>query len=125
MDRIEWEKRIKAAMAEAGLDKPQFALVVESLAEILAQRDKTFAEYIKSGGQACIVKTSDRGAKNIAKNPYLSLWLDLNAAALSYWRECCLSPAALRKISAEALNGTDKNTVFDKMLELLFTETAE
>lgn len=123
MDRIAWEKRIKEAMAENGLDKPQFSLIVETLADILEQRDLIFEEYKKSGGQACIVKTSDRGAKNVAKNPYLSMWLDFNSAAVAYWRECALSPAALRKISVEALSGTDNSTSFDKLIELLFKET--
>lgn len=123
MDKKEWEKTIKAAMAENGLDKPGFSLVVESLAEILAQRDKAFEEYINDGGKPCIIKTSDRGAKNIAKNPQLLVWLDLNNLALQYWRECCLSPAALRKISAEIF--TRAGNDFDAIIAALFEKEQE
>ena len=116
MKKSAWKRRIISLMKEAGTYKTAFNPVIETLATILERRDFAYEEFISAGGQACIEKVSDRGAKNIAKNPRLQAWQDLNSIALSYWRECCLSPAALKKLSAEALEKSG-NDIFATLLE--------
>ena len=65
-----------------------------------------------------VLKTSDRGAKNISRNPILAAWMDLNTAALQLWRECCLTPAAFKKASIAAQNTAGQN-VLEKLLNKL------
>lgn len=119
MDKIAWKARIIEALDEISMNKPEFTLIVETLAEILEQRDRAFAEFVESGAQICIIKTSDRGAKNPGRNPCLAIWMELNNTALQYWRELCLSPAAFKRISAEAQK-TDSG-----ILEALLAKMAE
>ena len=123
MKKSAWKKRIISQMETAGTYKPAFDSVIETLAMILEHRDAAYQQFVESGGEVCIIKTSDRGAKNIAKNPRLQVWQDLNNTALAYWRECCLSPAALRKISAEVMSGnTDTGSVLDALLKKITDE---
>ncbi len=118
MDKTSWKARIISALEEIGMNKPQFSLVVDTLAEILEQRDKAFAEFLESGAKSCIVKTSDRGAQNISKNPQLLIWMDLNDTCLQYWKELCLSPASLKRLSVEAQNA-DKGSILEALLATL------
>ena len=103
MEKSEWKKRIKSEMDDNGVDKSRFKMVVDALAEILTQRDKALEEFKNSGGETCITKISDRGAKNIAKNPQLMIWLDLNNTALAYWRDLGLTPTGLKKLNADVV----------------------
>lgn len=122
MDKTSWKERIFVALDEIGMNKPQFVLIVETLAQILEQRDKAFAEFIESGGKVCISKTSDRGSVNIAKNPQLVIWKELSDTALLYWKELCLSPASLKKLSIEAQRGVDNGSILETLLAKLTNE---
>ena len=75
--------------------------VVESLAAILEQRDKTFKEFKASGGLSVISYTNKGGATNMTKNPLLGMWDELNKTALAYWRELGLTPSSYKKITGE------------------------
>lgn len=83
--------------------KPSFEPVINTLAEILEQRDKTYDEFIEGGGQSCVERVSDRGSVNMSKNPLLSMWCELNRDALAYWKDLCLTPAALKKVNEDAM----------------------
>lgn len=122
MDKSQWKDVIINALTDIEMNLPQFSMIVDTLAETLEQRDKAYQEFLDSGAQIGVVKTSDRGAKNIARNPILSVWMDLNAAALQLWRECCLTPAAFKKVSLSAMHAADRNS-FDKLLEKLIEES--
>lgn len=120
MKKNAWKRRIIEATKEAGTYKPAFTQVIDSLAEILEQRDSAYMQFLESGGQACIEKITDRGSRNIGKNPRLLVWDDLNRTALAYWRELGLSPAALRKASSETME--KQNDVFTMLLEKITEE---
>lgn len=67
-----------------------------------------------------IVKINTRsGEPNQAKNPALSLYMDLNTQALSYWRDLGLTPAGLKKINADALNAKATSDGFEALLAKL------
>ena len=75
--------------------------VIESLAAILEQRDKTFREFKKSGGESVIKYTNKGGSTNMTKNPLLGMWDELNKTALAYWRELGLTPSSYKKFTGE------------------------
>lgn len=101
MNKEEWKSVVISEMQASGVYKEKlYDSIIDALAGLLSHRDKVYAEFLESGGESCIVKTLDRGNKNLAPNPYLKIWLELNETALSYWRECMISPAALRKATA-------------------------
>ena len=77
--------------------------VIETLASTLEQRDKTYSEFIESGGKAALPYTNKNGSTNLSKNPLLVLWDDLNKSALVYWRDLGLTPSGLKKIDDGAL----------------------
>ena len=81
--------------------------VIESLAAILEQRDKTFREFKKSGGRSVTEYTNKGGSTNMTKNPLLGMWDELNKTALAYWRELGLTPSSYKKITGE---GAKKET---------------
>lgn len=103
MKRETWKKRIKQAAIDAGTYRPCFDEIINTLAGILEKRDDAEAEYKRLGSKPIVKYTNKGGNQNIAKNPALALWNDMNTTALSYWRELGLTPAGLKKLKDDAL----------------------
>lgn len=99
MSKTKWKNLIKKQLTALGLQNDAYESTVESLAAILEQRDKTFAEFRKSGGKSVIEYTNKGGSTNMTKNPLLVLWDDLNKTALAYWRELGLTPSSYKKLT--------------------------
>lgn len=117
MNRADWSERISAAMVAAGTYKPVFEMVIETLAGILERRDEAEDLYKKSGGSPIVKHTNKGGATNLEQNPALRLINDLNRDALQYWRDLGLTPAGLKRLNDEALEGVqDKRSPLDKVL---------
>lgn len=112
MTKESWFEVVKEQCETVGTNLNQYAPVMETLATILAQRDKAFDEFLETGGESCI--STGSAAKPLSKNPRLLAWYDLNAQALAYWREMCLTPASLKKLSER--NGSGSNTL-EKLLQ--------
>lgn len=117
MDRKAWKTKITEMTNGVGTYKPEFDSIIETLADILEQRDAAFADYIESGAETVIVHVSDRGSESIVKNPRLQVWNDLNTQALSYWRDLGLTPAGLKKIKESALNTDVKESALEAALK--------
>lgn len=94
-----WKKIIVGQMDALGIKSDGYSPAIETLAAVLEQRDKTFAEFIDSGGQSVVEHTNKFGSTNITKNPLLVLWDDLNKSALAYWRELGLTPSSYKKMT--------------------------
>ena len=95
--------------------------VIEALAEILEQRDAAAQEFLDSGGKLVVEYTNKGGATNKVKNPAYVVWSELNTAALAYWRELCLTPAAYKKACGTVLKldgGSSRLTSALESLEL-------
>lgn len=103
MKASSWKKKITSQCVAVGMYKPAFDPVINTLADILEQRDNAYADFLASGGEMCVVKTSDRGAVNIGKNPRLQMWTELNTQALAYWRDLGLTPAGLKRIDEQLM----------------------
>lgn len=102
MDKTKWITKIKALMRKAGTWEAHYTPIVETLADVLAERDAVFERYRLDGAEPVVIHTNKFGAENATKNPLLTLWMDLNTQALAYWRDLGLTPAALKKITGEA-----------------------
>lgn len=103
MTKKEWLKVIKTDMEAVGVYKQAFDPAVNTLADILEQRDNAYKEFLSSGGDMVVKTVSDRGAENYRKNPRMQVWNDLNAQALSFWRDLGLTAAGLKRIDDEAM----------------------
>ena len=103
MKKTYYKKKITQAMMSVGTYKEDFQMVVDTLAGILEQRDAAYDHYVSSGGRPTVEHTNKAGATNIAKNPTLNIWSDLNTQALRFWRDLGLTPSGLRKINEERL----------------------
>ena len=101
MTKARWKTKILEQMAALNLENDAYGPAVETLAAILEQRDKTAADFKKSGGLSVIEYTNKGGSTNMAKNPLLVLWDDLNKSALAYWRELGLTPSSYRKMTGD------------------------
>lgn len=99
MSKTKWKNLIKKQLTALGLQNDAYESMVESLAAILEQRDKTFDEFRQSGGKSVIEYTNKGGSTNMTKNPLLVLWDDLNKTALAYWRELGLTPSSYKKLT--------------------------
>ena len=58
-------------MLKKGLDDEIANPNIETLAEIMAERDEAYKTYQKSGGHPVITHTNKGGAANLEKNPLL------------------------------------------------------
>lgn len=119
MVKAKWKQKIIEQCRSVGTYQDAFLPMIESLAGILEQRDRTHAEFTKSGGKSVVLYTNKAGAENMTKNPLLVLWDDLNKSALAYWRDLGLTPAGLKKINEEALNQQRKKNPLAEVLALV------
>ena len=101
MTKRQWINAIKKQMDTLNIDQDGYGPVIETLADILEQRDKTFQEFQDSGGKSVVKYTNKAGATNTTKNPLLVLWDELNKNALSYWKELGLTPSGYRKLTGD------------------------
>ena len=121
MKAKEWKEIIIKSCEDAGTYKPYFECVIDTLAQILEDRDITRQQYIDNGAQPVIEKYAERtGLVNLAKNPLLLMINDLNAQALAYWKELGLTASSLKKINESAIKvEVKKETVLEKALREL------
>ena len=115
MNLEDWKNKILEQVQDVGTYRDAFVPTIDTLASILEQRDKAYQMFVDSGGMHCIVKTSDRGAENIAMNPRLKVWMDLNDQALSLWRDLGLTPSGLKKINEKTLAKPKKNALAEAL----------
>lgn len=94
-----WKNRIAASLKQISVDPKQYQAVIDTLADILEQRDACLERYVSDGAVPVMEYTNKGGATNTVKNPLLILWTDLNAQALAYWRELGLTPSAYKKMT--------------------------
>lgn len=116
MNKAEWVEKLVEMTKGVGTYRREFDSIIDTLADILEQRDRAYQDFIDSGAEVVIVKISDRGAENIGKNPRLSIWSDLNTQALSYWRDLGLTPAGLKKINETAIKAEVKESALERAL---------
>lgn len=106
MTKLKWIKRIRESCVQAGTYREYFDDIIDTLADILARRDKAQAWFKHSGGSVLIDHTNRAGQTNIEQNPALRMINDLNRDALAYWRDLGLTPAGLKRINDAALGAT-------------------
>ena len=116
MKKADWRREIKTKCESIGTFKSEFLPVINTLADILEERDRVRTQYKAEGSQILIEKTSDRGAVNMVKNPLLTTWEDLNKDALVYWRDLGLTPAGFKKLNVEAQKPAE-SAGLEKLLE--------
>ena len=117
MDIDSWKRLIKRQTKAVGTYSKTFDSVIDALAKILAERDAVYQQYEDEGSCALIEKVSDRGARNQAINPLLTLWKDLNTSALAYWRDLGLTPAGLKRINEAAMQKKEKGSALEEALK--------
>ena len=93
-----------------------FLPVINALAEILERRDQAQEQFFESGGNVVISYTNKGGNANPVKNPFYVVWNELNAIALSYWKELCLTPAAYKKAVGTVLKLDGEGSKLTKAL---------
>lgn len=116
MEKAEWIRKIKAACRKAGTYQPQFRYVIETLAQIMEDRDRVHEQYVESGSQPTVIHTNKAKEQNIVKNPMLVMELDLNAQALAYWKELGLTPAGLKRLNADVIKDKTASDGLEKLL---------
>ena len=119
MTADQWKKAIRKATKQAGTYKKIFDAPIDALSKILEERDRTFAIYVEGGCQSVVERVSDRGARNSAKNPLLTIWTELNRDALAYWRELGLTPSGLKKLNEQAMAAEREASPLEKALAKL------
>lgn len=117
MEKKEWVRKINAACRKAGTYQPQFRYVIDTLAQIMEDRDKVHEQYVLSGSRPTIIHTNKAKEQNIVKNPMLVMECELNAQALAYWRDLGLTPAGLKKLNADVVKDKAGGAGLEKLLE--------
>ena len=112
-----WKRKITKICEEVGTMRPAFVPLIELLAQIMEQREITYKQYLAEGGKPVVTRVSDRGAENLAKNPLLRTWQDLNDQAITVMRELGLTPKGLNQLEALSLQPQDSFTQYVNNLE--------
>lgn len=108
MTKLKWIKRIRENCERAGTYRECFDDVIDTLADILARRDKAQTWFKHSGGSVLIEHTNRAGQTNYEQHPALRMINDLNRDALAYWRDLGLTPAGLKRINEAALSAPEE-----------------
>lgn len=122
MKKADWRREIIKKCESIGTYKPEFLPVINTLADILEERDNIRAQYRREGSHPLVTKISDRGAVNSGKNPLLTAWEDLNKDALVYWRDLGLTPAGLKKLTDSVMKDQKKENSLEQLLEGLMSD---
>lgn len=117
MTKKKWTEKIRAACEDAGTYKPYFDTAIDTLASIMELRDKAQVNFRKGGSLITVEHTNKGGNTNIVKNPALTIIDDLNRTALAYWRDLGLTPAGLKRLNNDALQGGSKGTSLGDVLK--------
>lgn len=118
MKKTAWKNRIISATKAVGTYRDAFLPMIDTLANILAERDKIYQEYVETGAKPVVKHTNKNGSTNMAKNPLLVSWGDMNTSALSYWRDLGLTPAGLKKIDESAIKGKKMSALGDILRDI-------
>lgn len=118
MDSKNWKKKIKKATETVGTYQESFDEIINTLADLLAERDRVYDKYLEEGAQPLVEVTSDRGQTNMRDNPLLTTWRSINRDVLQYWRDLGLTPAGLKKIMDDSMKQPEASAL-DKVLEKL------
>lgn len=108
MKKAAWKRKIKEATKAAGTYEEYFDNVIDTLAQMLEDRDTTREAYIRTGANPVIAHTNKGGATNLVKNPLLVVINDINGTALAYWRDLGLTPAGFKKLTGTAPDAKKK-----------------
>lgn len=103
MKATAWKRLIMKQCKEVGTMRDAFKPVIDTLSDILEQRDAAYSQFLKEGSNIIVERVSDRGAVNPVKNPLWLSWQDLNSQALKYWDSLGLTPKGLKAISEDAM----------------------
>lgn len=114
-----YKEEIIRQLEALNIYKSEFSLIINVYAETLAERDRIYKQYVDEGAQPVIEKTSDRGAKNFAKNPLLQAWTDLSELCRKLSNELGLSPAALKRLSDQKVTPPKQQSPLEKVIEKL------
>lgn len=120
----EWRSIIVDCMKQAGTFKECFALPVATLAKILEKRDKAEMFLEQTGGEILVEHVNQGGNVYIEQNPAVRLINDLNRDALTYMRECGITPKGLKQI-AEALTLEKPEDPLDAIIRQIEEEVQE
>lgn len=114
MDKTSWKRKVNKEVRAVGTYRTSFDMMIDTLCEILAQRDQVLEEFKASGG-VVLVET----ATSCKQNPLLTTWMHLNDQALTYWRELGLTPAGLKKLNEQAIKIEGKKSALESALDAL------
>lgn len=120
MNKEEWKKLLIYNCQEVGTFQETFLPVIETLAQILEQRDQVHEQYVKEGSHPTITRHTERsGEKNTAKNPLLMIENDLNAQALAFFRQLGLTPKGLKELTSPTVNESKTTAGLEQLLTAL------
>lgn len=112
---LQYKRKIIKQMEAVGTYKKEFSIVIETLAKLMVDYDKTLAEFEESGSNIIISHTNKAGKENMIKNPmYLAIEM-MRKQILEYLQELGLTPSGLKKINKKGL-GAKKETTFTKAM---------
>ena len=95
--------KIVKACKEAGTYKNTYDMVIDDLADILVMRESAIESYRENGNAAIIEHVNIGGNSNYVKNPAITIIIEINQLALSYWRELGLTPKGFKNLGAEVV----------------------
>lgn len=114
----EWKEIITSNCKSIGTYQDHFIPVIDTLAQILENRDITHKQWVLEGSEPVVIHVNKAGEPNPVKNPLLVLENDMNSLALSYWRDLGLTPSGLRKLNADVVIKEEKGG-FEELLSKL------
>lgn len=113
-----WKRKINKCCKDAGTYRPDIEPIIDQLADVMRRRDKAVKQFKDEGEQFIVEYENTKGAVNPSKNPLVQQINDLDALALSFWRELGITPRALKGLGEDAVKKNGKKSLSEMLAEL-------
>ncbi len=113
-----WKRKINKCCKDAGTYRPDIEPIIDQLADVMRRRDKAVKQFKDEGEQFIVEYENTKGAVNPSKNPLVQQINDLDALALSFWRELGITPRALKGLGEDAVKKNGKKSLSEMLEEL-------
>lgn len=97
----DWRRIITEQMEMVETYHLSFDLVIDSLAALMVDYEKSSAKFMSSGGNHIVAHTNKSGATNAMKNPYYLVIEKQRDTILKYASELGLTPSGLKRVKGD------------------------
>jgi phage terminase small subunit len=117
-----YKKQIVSKMKNVGTYNVSFSYVIDTLATLMADYEKTLVQFKDTGNNIIVKHTNKNGSTNVVKNPLYLALEKMRDDIILYSRELGLTPAGLKRINQEGNQPPAKASKLEEAMAALLND---